>query len=323
MNSKSQPNIHLKSFDFYSKLKDDKSIHIRNALKDLVDIHFAKICSDNIDVNYISSYFQDAISKFTKDFAKEWEIEFFTNKELYTAIINGFENILFKLLYSKILILFKDEIINYKHILFVTLKHLGIDDDNNNNEHIEGLTRQIRLFNRLNDYITPKEKMTVITSICYFVNVTYAKYDRVKLTKCLMYIIIHSEVINIKKQLLYCALFRHKTVLTSDDDFYLSVAIQAVDLVIKLNHKNVSMTKEDFDVKTKLEWKNEIQLINEDDAMANLGNIENVSHIPVEDLYRKYCLVDSNNIPISKYENLRNDMKIVLKLIESSKIIYE
>lgn len=319
MNSTNEPNKHISYFDFYSKLRDDKSLFIRKAIKDFIDIDFDKIINDNLDVNYIASYFQDFISKITNNFAKEWQIEFYTDKELYLFIINGLENILCKLLYSKLMNLIKDDcIINYKHILFVKLKHLGIDY---NKKHLEGLIKLIKLFSKVNDYFTPKEKMTIITDVCNYINVTYANYDRIKLTKFFMYIIIHSKVSKVKTQLLYCVLFRHKTVLTSDEDYYLSVAIQAVDLVSKLNHKNVSMTKEEFEDKTKLEWENEIILNNNtiDGNTITLGEIDNVVNIPVEELYMKYCSDNPDNMPISKFENLRHDMKIILKIIESSK----
>ena len=114
-------------FDFYTKLKSPQSSNILESIKSFIDKDFKGICDSSDDLNDISFQFQEYISKLTYDFAKVWKIEFYEEKSIYSNIINGFENILCKVLYKKILNQFVDAPLNYEQLLFVSCNDLDID----------------------------------------------------------------------------------------------------------------------------------------------------------------------------------------------------
>ncbi len=51
---------------------------------------------------------------------------------------------------------------------------------------------------------------------------------------------------NLKSHLKYISLFRHKTIITSEEDYYCSVAIQAVEFIEKINFSLLKISKEEF-----------------------------------------------------------------------------
>ena len=305
------------SFDFYSKLKSQQSSSILGSIKKFINELFKNICDNSDDLNDISSQYQDFVSKLTYDFAAVWKIEFYEEKSIYSNIINGFENILCKLLYKRIMNEFVDSTFNYESLLFITLADLDIKDyDYSGN--IDELSSQLNKFTQISQYQTPREKLIILCNLCNYINLSYANFDRIKITKFLVYMFIHSEIRDLKNQLLFCALFRHKTIINSDEDYYLSLAIQAIDFAMKINHKNVKMTQEEFQQKKSQKWENEI--LTTFSKSYNLDKIESIINIPVDNLYKEYCIKDKNEMTLEKFEKLRNDFKIILKLIESNNI---
>ena len=304
-------------FDFYTKLKSPQSSNILESIKSFIDKDFKGICDSSDDLNDISFQFQEYISKLTYDFAKVWKIEFYEEKSIYSNIINGFENILCKVLYKKILNQFVDAPLNYEQLLFVSCNDLDIKDYDYSS-HFDDLSSQLNKFTQISQYTTPKEKLIILCNLCNYINASYSHYDRIKFTKFLVFLFIHAEITDLKNQLLYCALFRHKTVINSDEDYYLSLALQAIDFAMKLNYKNVKMTQEEFSNKKKQKWDNE--LLSNYNKTNHLDKIESIINLPIDNLYKEYCTGDKTTMTIDKYENLRNDFKIILKLIESNSI---
>ena len=82
--------------------------------------------------------------------------------------------------------------------------------------------------------------------------------------------------------------------------------------------KNVKMTQEEFSNKKKQKWDNE--LLSNYNKTNHLDKIESIINLPIDNLYKEYCTGDKTTMTIEKYENLRNDFKIILKLIESNSI---
>jgi hypothetical protein len=117
------------TINFFSKLKDQQSSSIYKELYNFVNSE--KLVQG--EVSNISIIIQDFIYKLSLDFAKLWEIDFNESSDYYTEIVDGFESLIMKSLYGKIMKgLPNDNKFDYnlKKFSFITYKHLNIDQDN-------------------------------------------------------------------------------------------------------------------------------------------------------------------------------------------------
>ena len=128
MNSPNSSNY--QTINFFSKLKDKKSINILNDLFKFINSTFPEICDKTNDLSEISISVQDFISKSVNEFAKIWNIEFTNSQFAYSEICDGFENLITKSLYNGIMnIIGEDNKLEKlcRKYSFINIKHLGID----------------------------------------------------------------------------------------------------------------------------------------------------------------------------------------------------
>ena len=299
--------------DFYTSLNTNKSKDILDSLIKFIKKDFPYLIDNKQDINKISIIYNDYISKLTNEYIKIHSIDLNINSYVYDIIINGFENIICHYIYPLVLNIIPDYTLPNKY-LFITLNNLGVYL---NNINMNDLSYQLNAFINISNFTTPKYKLLLLKNLCNYINYKYADFDKVKLTKILIYLFLHCEIDNIKNQLIFCSLFRHKTVFDSEEDYYLCLALHAVDYCLKLNYKNVGMTKDEFYNKCNQHYNNDLLLLEKNNFRLN--NIESLTNLPIDKLYDKYYNLDYDALTYNMFENIRNDFKIILKLIESHK----
>jgi hypothetical protein len=118
------------SINFYSKLKEKRSSSILNQMLKFINTTFNEISESTNDPSDLSVIFQDFVSKFVNEFARTWEIQFANIRIAYVEICEGFESLIMKCLYSKVMFLIGDDLKLDKlcrKFTFLSLKHLGIE----------------------------------------------------------------------------------------------------------------------------------------------------------------------------------------------------
>ena len=118
------------SINFYSKLKEKRSSSILNQMLKFINTTYNEISESTNDPSDLSVIFQDFVSKFVNEFARTWEIQFANIRIAYVEICEGFESLIMKCLYSKVMFLIGDDLKLDKlcrKFTFLSLKHLGIE----------------------------------------------------------------------------------------------------------------------------------------------------------------------------------------------------
>jgi hypothetical protein len=121
---------HTASINFYSKLKDKRSSAILNQMLKFIQTTFNEISQNTSDPSDLSVIFQDFVSKFVNEFARAWEIQFANVRNAYVEICEGFESLIMKCLYPKIMVIIGEDVKLdrlCRKFSFVSLKHLGIE----------------------------------------------------------------------------------------------------------------------------------------------------------------------------------------------------
>lgn len=244
------------TINFYAKLKDKRSSVILQEVMNFISNSFSELLNNVGEMSEISIALQDFISKLVYEFANTWSIDFRNNKYAYQEICEGFESLITKSLYNQIMEYFVDDLQLQKLLKkysFITLKHLGIEF----NVDVFELANQIKSisylflfldFNEISQYKSPKEKLNVVVNFCNYICWKYKLTGKVSILKIIVFSILKANVTNLKGNLRFIALFRHKTVINSEEDYFLSILFQAVEFIERL-HSNLShlkINKEEF-----------------------------------------------------------------------------
>lgn len=215
-------------------------------------------------------------------------------------------------------------------------------------------------FCEITQHKSPKEKLNIICNLCNYICTKYKLTDKTIIIKFIIYSILKANISNLKGNLKFIALLRHRTTITSEEDYYLSLMFQALEYIEKINYTNLKIRKsefiencEEFDKKEILKnydsnskynfnLEHDIQLVNlinkvEDDQESNftfqnvftqngpilLENVnDGILNLDTEKLYNEYCSNNFTENNIVKYENMYNDFKIIMKIVESLKNEY-
>lgn len=244
------------STKFYAKLKEKKCANILNEMLSFINITIPDML-EQTEMNEFSKQVQDFIHKCTCEFANIWEIEFPNNKFAYSEILDGFENLVTKSFYRIIMNnLGEDKKLPQlcNKYSFVSFKHLGIDfnvDEFDLANQLKSKLKNIKnkLFldlSELSEYKAPKEKSTVIVNFCNHICSKYKLVDKSTIIKFLVYSLIKGNIYNLKINLKFTALFRHKNSITSEEDYFLSIFFQAVEFIEKMNYSHLKIKKNEF-----------------------------------------------------------------------------
>lgn len=145
----------------------------------------------------------------------------------------------------------------------------------------------------------------------------------------LVYALIRGNIHKIKSNVVFVHLFRHRTRLESEEEFYLSAMSTAIEAIESLTYKKMNIDKNEFLKKCEecesgvyadslnkivIEHKNEQVLQQPANSDQTLFDLE------LNKLYQEYFTnCDLSDIPLFKVENMYKDFKIVLSMIKDFK----
>ncbi len=91
-----------------------------------------------------------------------------------------------------------------------------------------------------------KEKSLTLVNLCNYVSIKYKISEKFAMLKFLVFCFLKANVTNLKGHLSYIQILRHKTIISSEEDYYCSIAVQAVEFIEKINFSLLKISKEEF-----------------------------------------------------------------------------
>lgn len=339
----------------YHDLRDKKSSSLLIELKSFTSkINQRVQLSVNNDITKISNDYQEFLYKSINTYSKIFNIEYERAKNTYSDISECFEDIITKSTYNKIItfITQNEKTSQFdmfiKKFSFLTLEHLRIAS------YIDlfELGKQIENFSGLIFEKSPRDKGVYISNlICYF----KFKYPNENLLYLITFALLNQSIPDLKAHIIYCKLFRSKTSITPKEDYSITMIESAMEFIENLdnNHDALDITKEEYEAKcfenekkisiyfltnNKIFGKNEnysfssgklVEMLNNYFFFSKLKDsnsterdkikdMSTISSIPIKSLYTQYFVnFDFKDLTFNQIEQLYNDFKIILKLIES------
>ena len=339
----------------YHDLRDKKSSSLLIELKSFTSKINQKLqLSNNNDITKISNDYQEFLYKSINTYSKIFNIEYEIAKNTYSDISECFEDIITKATYNKIIAFITENEkssqfdLLVKKFSFLTLEHLRIAS------YIDlfELAKQIENFCGLIFEKSPRDKALYLSNlVCYF----SFKYPNENLLYLIVFALLNQSIPELKAHIIYCKLFRGKTSITPKEDYSITMIENAIEFIENLdkNHYALDITKEEFEAKCienekknsinflasqKIFEKNENFSFNSGKLVEMLNNyfffsklkdvnstntekikdMSSISSIPIKSLYTQYFAnFDFKDLSFNQLEQLHNDFKIILKLIES------
>ena len=263
-----------------------------------------------------------------------------TSGETHSQVLDAFESLVMKCLYKQIFNLIGTDSKLNRIILkysFLNLNHFGISYPNI--QMFFDFNKQVSVFSEIDEAITPKEKLRYICNICRYIIKIFGEGN---LNKCLMFVILHCGVNNLKSHIRYVFLFRNKVLLCEDEEVYLDCFLKAFDMIcnLKVMYKEILEISEEefvskserFDMKEIIEglilengtFKNNYFL---DDRLLALVNSEKRKNAEKGKEEKIVVWKDENGVPnlkelISKYKDIVVG-KLSISELNELKIIFE
>lgn len=342
----------------YSNLRTKKSFSLLLNIKQYTLNTFPSLIQHNHTLDYIANEYQDFIYQTTLTYSKLFNIITIT-----PFISNAFEDLICKAIYTKAMhYIIRTNINEYntyehnrsKYQSFITLEQLGVTCEVNLFELSEVLAKVSEVV----FYKVPQDKIRFIWYLVEYLMMTYPKENVVMLV---VYCLLNLKIQNFKAHVQYAYLFRGKTAIDVKEDYAMMVLFKAIAIIDNLynEHDMLTMTHEEFEYGCKeYEKKMMIQSYNDTSGNGNgsvntfpilemlntliytvkdKGEIINVnnnisSDVLKEDLSshlkEKYFPNGRSNCELkdmsfNEVEQMYNDFKIVLKLIESTKMVLQ
>ncbi len=258
--------------NFYAKLKDKKSGKVLNDLHSFINNTFQGMTQKTKDVEEVALIVQDFIYKKVNEFAKLWEYDFTHSRFSYIQVCEGFEALITKSLYYQIfnLIPFDRNFNKLKaKYSFVSMSQLGIEYLSDEFELANQIKSKVLItidLNEITQLKSPREKISVIVNFINYVSAKYKLTEQNQTVKFAVFALLKSNIPSFKENLLFISLFRHKTIITCEEDYFLSIMNQAVLFIenigptsLKINTKEFYLKCEDFDKKEILNSKTGIK----------------------------------------------------------------
>jgi hypothetical protein len=248
MNNKDNTNDEENKINIFHKLRDKKSASIISQLLNFINNQIDDILK-NENINNIPIIIQDFISHLTLEFIKQWNLEQNINRPIYyIEIIEGFESLITKSIYPKLMNLYQDDLAFdklCKKFSFITLKHLDLDVFIDEFE----LAKQFKNLTDINDYKGPKEKSVLLVNFYNYLSYSFPKLERDNFIKLLAYTILKANITNLKINVKFIQAFRHKTTISCEESYYLLQINKAFSFIQQLEddgNKGLNMNKKEY-----------------------------------------------------------------------------
>lgn len=146
----------------------------------------------------------------------------------------------------------------------------------------------------------------------------------------IVYALIKGNISKIKSNIVFLQLFRHKSRLESEEDFYINAMMVAIQIIENMTYKKLNIDKNEF-LKKCEESENTIDLSNENYVKPEQIKNEQVLQQPANSdktifglelnkLYNEYFTnSDLKDMPLFKLENMYKDFKIIISMISDFK----
>jgi hypothetical protein len=120
----------------------------------------------------------------------------------------------------------------------------------NSNWRLRSKVRNFRLnkidFCELTQFRSPKEKLNVIVNFCNYICSKYKLTDKTVIIKFIVFCVLKSNITNLKANVKFIGLFRHKTCINSEEDFFLSLLFQSIEFIERMNSQHLKIKKSEF-----------------------------------------------------------------------------
>ena len=340
----------------YQNLRSKKGANLLIELKKSVKNLLLIIKEDKKSIIELSNDYQDIIYSISLNYSKTFKIDFEVNNKLFKYLTSAIENIISKSIYNKIMNkLISEEKGKFDELIkqynsFITLNNLGIVTQINLFE----LNEKVEYFKNI---ISLKDANEKLEYILFLVNYLIINYQKENITLILSYIIITSDLINLKEHFYYSKLFHFKMCSSSEEEYSLLLFEEAIKFIENLNNNHDMLTITDEEFKNYIEEYKKRKIISQIENLSNKNKNDNIdtnvnilieminkirsgnnieknnneiydniikdsplSSIQVKQLYNKYFHNNKSfqQMTYSEIEQLYNDFKITLKLIESS-----
>ena len=341
-------NINLQN-EIYNNLRNPKSNPIISEIKTFI----SKISNKSISrINYIfsiSNEYHNLIHNLVILYSKIFQIKLDYSTTLLNSVYMCLENIILSpinsLIFSFILPntenKLKESIDKYSKI--ITLSDCGI------NIKIEKMAEKI-INATLNNIIKSKTPYFKIKNLVYVYKFVSKKYRKENIDLLLMYFILQNGNIEIGKNYEFIQKFKSKIMISPEIEYILMRYREILNMIKNLDtvHSFLAFSEIEFqnkiflyqkknnlkcinfdkninnnDVSILITMLNKTPLLSEDKNNENIKNTENISSLdtlPVDKLLKKYFNKNKNimDYNMNEIEQLYNDFKITLKVIESS-----
>jgi hypothetical protein len=247
--------------NIFHKLRDKKSNGVITSLYNFINNQVDDIIK-NEKVNDVSTIIQDYISSITIDFTKLWNLDYPSDQN-YVETVEGFEYLITKSVYPKLMNLFQDDAAFdkvVKRFSFVTLKHLDLDIFFDEFD----LAGQLKQLTEINHYKAPKEKACLIVNYCNYLSCKYPKLDTVKFVKLLAFTLLKANIPCLKLNIRFILAFRNKTVVSNEESYFLLQITKAIEFIQSLQeeeNKLLNINKKDYSILVEENEKKDLFLI--------------------------------------------------------------
>ena len=278
---------------------------------------FNKI-SDNFENIITKTLYDDILNKIEDE--KELNYEKLSNIKMENLglDINNFNKDFINYYMNNILAIKSDFNFDFTN----SINDIIIDNNNENNNENNNiktnikniLSFELRKFYQFSFKNSPKNKLNFLCNLCNFIIKIYSQNDRIKLTKFLTFLFINSGIKNLKKHFYYCIFFRNKITLSSEEDFFLSISLQSLNFVYKLNEKVENIKNDNnnnnnnneilFDYKS---YSNKID---------KLISSKDYNNLPIKDLKEEIISKENNiNYTLTKqdYYDIQMNFKYIIE----------
>ena len=222
-----------------------KNSKIIKEIQHYINIFFPKQIKKLTNMIEISSSIQEFVSEISNSYLSLNNIQAPSINQIEICM-EAFEDLITKSLYPQLIALIGSDS-KFSRLLnkfsFLNINHFNLEL--NLKEKFE-FAKQIQIFGEIAEIASPKEKMNYITLISRFI---LSHCTQGNLIKGLMFTILKSKVKNIKTHLRYISLFRSKSLITNEEEFYLFNMFKAFEAVenLSVNMKAyINMSQEKF-----------------------------------------------------------------------------
>ncbi len=190
-----------------------------------------------------------------------------------------------------------------------------IVDNNNENNNIKInikniLSFELRKFYQFSFKNSPKNKLNILCNLCKFIIKIYSQNNRIKFTKFLTYLFINCGIKNLKKHFYYCIFFRNKIAISSEEDFFLSISLQSLNFVYKLNEKVENIKNDNNNNEILFDYKSYSNKI------EKLISCKDYNNLPIKELKEEIISKENNiNYTLTKqdYYDIQMNFKYIIE----------